>query len=35
VRIAARRGDLDELAAIAQPLADDSDALEQFIESIS
>jgi hypothetical protein len=35
VRIAARRGQLDDLDQIAEPLADDSDALDQFIESIS
>jgi hypothetical protein len=35
VRIAARRGQLDDLAEIASPLSDDSASLEQFIESIS
>ncbi|MCU1359323.1 MAG: hypothetical protein JWN99_612 [Ilumatobacteraceae bacterium] len=35
VRIAARRGELDDLATVAAPLSDDSKALEQFIESIS
>lgn len=35
VRIAARRGQLDSLTDVAEPLAADSDALDQFIESIS
>ena len=32
VRIAARRGELPALARIAEPLADDSDALDRFIQ---
>jgi hypothetical protein len=35
VRIAARRGQLDDLDQVAAPLSDDSNALEQFIESIA
>jgi len=34
VRIAVRRGNLDGLEEIAQPLIDDSDALQQFLDSI-
>lgn len=34
VRIAARRGQMDDLAEIAQPLEEDSNALDRFIESI-
>jgi hypothetical protein len=32
VRIAARRGELAKLAAVAEPLATDSDHLEQFLQ---
>jgi hypothetical protein len=32
VRIAARRGELDRLATVATPLADDAAALERFVE---
>jgi hypothetical protein len=35
VRIAARRGQLADLAEIAKPLADDSAALDEFVGSIS
>jgi hypothetical protein len=35
VRIAARRGSLDDLARLAQPLAEDARALERFVEQRS
>ena len=34
VRIEARRGNLDSLEQVARPLADDSAALQQFLDSI-